>query len=130
MKILTRMMCLNSSCIVGSIPAACYVRISVPGKITDISQLRPKVKEVLSCIFRFLNSNSCSSKTFLFHTALLVITLKKTKNGSVRCIPFVDMTFNILKTIHDSETIIDSTHQIFKSYLKSVYLKSVDSDEA
>lgn len=51
-----------------------------------------------------------------------VITLKKTKNGSVRCIPLVEMTFNILKTIHNSETIIDRSHQIFPSLNLERYL--------
>lgn len=51
-----------------------------------------------------------------------VITLKKTKNGSVRCIPLVEMTFHILKTMHDSETIIDTTHQIFPSLNLERYL--------
>lgn len=51
-----------------------------------------------------------------------VITLKKTKNGSIRCIPLVEMIFNILKTLHDSEIIIDSTHQIFPSLNLERYL--------
>jgi integrase len=51
-----------------------------------------------------------------------VITLTKTKNGSIRCIPLVDMTFSILKTIHDSETIIDKDHHIFPSLNLERYL--------
>lgn len=43
------------------------------------------------------------------------ITLTKTKNGSMRCIPLVPVTLKILMPLFENETVLDPSHHIFPS---------------
>ncbi|MGK5595748.1 MAG: tyrosine-type recombinase/integrase [Parachlamydiaceae bacterium] len=51
-----------------------------------------------------------------------LILLPKTKNGSVRYVPMAGITFQILKQVFSSETILDYTHHVFPSLNTERYL--------
>ena len=51
-----------------------------------------------------------------------LITLRKTKNGSIGYVPMVANSFKILKTIFDSEKVIDLEHHLFPGLNLNRYL--------
>lgn len=50
------------------------------------------------------------------------ITLTKTKNGSIRCVPLVSITLKIIRSLFEDETILDPSHHIFPSLNLERYL--------
>lgn len=51
-----------------------------------------------------------------------LVVLPKTKNGSIRYVPMVGVTYQIFKGLYDAETIIDSSFHIFPSLNLQRYL--------